>query len=350
MGGPIFGASGKINVAYFDALKAMAKMCISSKLKAAYTTRAEALRSSIISHLWNDESGSLRMSDRASPMGICQDVNAYGITTGVSPAHANAYSILAAPKDSSLPLAFQGIERWDNHKVVSPYASGFAAEALFERDRGADAVELIERVWGVMSDRTNKNYSGGHWEAMKQDGTPIHDDTSLMHGWSTWPVYLLPRYLAGLEPTEPGWSRWKCRPVLAGLRSVQVALSTAVGQIKVSLLVDELLGTGEIMLTIPEGSVAEVFAPLGWQFVISDKSNDARVLETQSFIGSGKRRIVRIIKPAVSNRAGTSDKHHLVTTTEKIENIPTDKFSNRIKQLGWFKSLKFLEDVSKWVA
>jgi hypothetical protein len=33
MGGPIFGASGKINLAYFDALNAMAKMSICAKFK-----------------------------------------------------------------------------------------------------------------------------------------------------------------------------------------------------------------------------------------------------------------------------------------------------------------------------
>lgn len=264
MGGPIFGASGKINLAYFDALKAMAKMCISAKLKESYLARAERLRTSIVSHLWNEESGTMRMSNITPPKGVCQDINAYGISIGVSPFHSKAESVLNAPKDAKLPLAFQGIERWEGKKVVSPYASGFAAEALFERNHGVSAIDLIERVWGIMADPTNINYSGGHWEAMKPDGTPIHNDTSLMHGWSTWPVYLLPRYLAGLEPIEPGWTHWQCKPTLAGLETVHVELSTPAGEIKVSLRMEESQGKGQILMTIPSGSVAEVFAPEGW--------------------------------------------------------------------------------------
>jgi alpha-L-rhamnosidase len=352
MGGPIFGASGKINVAYFDALKAMASMCICAKLKDGYSARAERLRTSIVSHLWNNESGIMRMSDIASPTGICQDINAYAITTGISPFHPKTDSVLAVSNDGKLPLAFQGIERWDEEKVVSPYASGFAAEALFERNNGVAAVDLIDCVWGIMADPTNKNYSGGHWEAMKQDGTPIHDDTSLMHGWSTWPVYLLPRYLAGLEPIEPGWSRWKCKPVLAGLQSVQMDLSTPAGEIKVSLRVEELQGAGEIILTIPPESVAEVVAPKGWLIVTSEKIDDARVSERQSFVGKGESVIVRIIKAhekTVQNNARPSDKDHLVTTAEEIEKLPVGGSSSSERQCLWLKLSRFLNQIIRWI-
>lgn len=53
-----------------------------------------------------------------------------------------------------------------------------------------------------MADETNPNYSGGHWGALKLDGTRITDDPSLMRGWSIWPVDLLPRYLDGAEPVK----------------------------------------------------------------------------------------------------------------------------------------------------
>lgn len=273
MGGPIFGASGKINVAYYDALNAMSKMGDAIHSKDVYSQRAATLKESIISHLWNDDAGVMRMSDITPPTGVCQDINAYAITTGVSPVHSKSQSILAAPPNNQLPLAFQGVNPWDQKQVVSPYASGFAAEALFSRrGHGSSAVELIVRVWGLMADETNPNYSGGHWEAMKPDGTPITEDTSLMHGWSTWPVYLLPRYLAGVEPLEPGWSRWKVQPVLAGLESVDVQLSVAAGTIKVSVKVHESKGEGIITLTVPRGTVAEVFPPEGWALVSSRTS------------------------------------------------------------------------------
>lgn len=93
------------------------------------------------------------MSDSTEPNGICQDINAYAVSLGVAP-QLSSLTSLAAPSNGQLPLAFCGIDRWDQKKVVSPYASGFAAEALFERAQGALAVELVERVWGVMADES----------------------------------------------------------------------------------------------------------------------------------------------------------------------------------------------------
>jgi len=78
-----------------------------------------------------------------------------------------------------------------------------------------------------MADPAGPNYSGGHWEAMTPAGTPFARDTSLMHGWSTWPVFLLPRYLGGLYPLEAGWREFAVEPVLAGVKWVEVGVETA---------------------------------------------------------------------------------------------------------------------------
>jgi alpha-L-rhamnosidase len=91
--------------------------------------------------------------------------------------------------------------------------------------------------------------------------------------WSTWPVFLLPRYLGGIEPLEPGWSQWRMKPVLVGLESVDVQLSTPSGRISIALHIYEASGTGQISLKVPSGSVAEVFAPEGWAIVTSEKSS-----------------------------------------------------------------------------
>jgi alpha-L-rhamnosidase len=344
MGGPIFGASGKINVAYFDALRAMASMCISAKLKDSYVSRAERLRTSLVTHLWDPSSGILRMSDITSPTGICQDIYAYGISTGIAPFHSAAESILAAPKDGTLPLTFRGIERWEDKKVVSPYASGFSAEALFERHHGSSAVELVERVWGRMADPNDPNFSGGHWEAMKPDGTPITDDTSLMHGWSTWPVYLLPRYLGGLEPIEPGWTSWKCRPVLAGMDFVEVHLSTPVGDVEISLHIDEARGTGQIIAVVPSGSVAEICAPKGWIMVTSEDIGDAPGRESRYITGQGERSVLRIAKvhKGAEQTSVLSGKTQAVVTAK-------EKGSSPERQRAWYRQRMFLDRITKWI-
>jgi hypothetical protein len=52
-----------------------------------------------------------------------------------------------------------------------------------------------------MADQSSPDYSGTHWEAM--DGWPFNHDVSFAHSWSTWLVFLLARYLAGVYPRAP---------------------------------------------------------------------------------------------------------------------------------------------------
>lgn len=274
MGGPVFGVSGQLNLAYYDALKAMSSMCCISGTKDGFTDRAEKLRKAIVKHLWCENTGILKMSGNSPEDGLCQNTNAYSISLGISPVHTEDETLLEC-RDGDLPLAFQRLERWDKMKVVSPYTTGFAVEACFERGFGHSAVDLIRRVWGLMADQDNPNYSGGHWETLTADGKPFHKDTSLMHGWSTWPVHLLPRYLAGVHPVEAGWKRWAVKPVLAGLDSVEVVLDTVAGSIEVSLRIQELEGTGTINITVPVNTEAEVFAPKGWEL---DDNTSSRVV------------------------------------------------------------------------
>jgi hypothetical protein len=299
LGGPIFGASGKINLTLYDALQSMSQMSRCLGVKDTFLNRAHDLREAIISNLWNEKAGILRMSDIAVENGVCQDVNAYSATLGISPSHPNTTKVLASSDQP--PLAFHNLEKWDKNKIISPYACGFAAEALFARNEGVRAVELIEKVWGSMSDPLNLNYSAGHWEAMAEDGRPIHDDTSLVHGWSTWPVFLLPQYLAGLAPLEPGWWEWKVQPILAGLDSVAVQLSTPSGNIAVYLHIREMQGTGEVILEVPRGTTAELHAPLGWKISDAPGACEMTPRESRVSIRQGGKTTIRIIRSASSS-------------------------------------------------
>lgn len=234
-----------------------------STVKQKYHMKAQTLKSSILQHFYDHSTGIYHLDPRASSSGICQDVKAHAMTLDLVPHHTDDVNHLTDP-GSELPRAFRGLGHWDVADVVSPYATGYAVEALFYRDRGAEAVKLIERVWGPMADTTSPNYSGGHWEAMKPDETPHGHDTSLMHGWSTWPVSLMPRYLAGLQPIEPGWKSFSVAPVLAGLKEVKCVLETAAGTVGVQLEIDETDGHGTLKILAPQSTRARLVAPQGW--------------------------------------------------------------------------------------
>ena len=68
--------------------------------------------------------------------------------------------------------------------------------------------------------------------------------------------------MAGLGPLEPGWAKWKIQPVLANLEAVDARLSTPAGTVSVSLHLKEAQGTGEIIVNVPEGTIAELYAPV----------------------------------------------------------------------------------------
>lgn len=263
LGGPVFGTSCSLNVAYYEALLAMALVSDNATSSKKYVVEAQALKSNIQEHFFDRSSGILRLSDSLPREGICQSTSAHAMTLNLTPPHPKDLHHLTG-SDESLPLAFRDLAHWSSAEVVSPYATGFAVEALFSRGDGSSAVNLLKRVWGLMADKTNPNYSGGHWESLRTDGSPHSHDTSLMHGWSTWPVFLMPRYLAGLYPIEAGWKVFGVEPVLVGLERVECIMATVAGTIKVELSFDEKAGHGAIRILAPHGTKARLKPPQGW--------------------------------------------------------------------------------------
>ena len=254
-----------------------------------YTAQAETLKEAILKYLSTVEGKSMKMSD-VSPHGVCQDVNAYAVTTGIMPTGTITEDLAS----NDLPLAFENIGHLEKVQVVSPCATGFAAEASFVSNNAHEAIKIIKRVWGIMADTSSVNYSGAHWEAMKPDGTPFAHDTSLAHGWSTWPTFLLPKYLGGLTPLEAGWKRWSVKPILAGLSAVDVSLETVAGLVKVSLRVQEADGRGEMTVMIPRKTTCEISAPTGWK--LKPETMECSGLARLVIEGRDEEVVVRIFK------------------------------------------------------
>ncbi|KAH0365932.1 hypothetical protein KCU65_g5753, partial [Aureobasidium melanogenum] len=265
LGGPIFGVSTEINLALYDALKAMAAMAPSHSEKQELIAKADTLKQAIVQHLWSEETGVLRMSDSSSSTGLCAHVNAYGLSLGIRPPHQNDTENLVQ-LSAKFPLAFRGLEpRFDSAGLCSPYSAAFAVEALFKQNDGHGALDLLHRVWGPMTDESYPNFSGGLWEAMNADGEPIHKDTSLMHAWSSSPVYLLPMYLAGVRPTKPGWKEWDASPVYAGLDEVEAVVDTPAGLLQIRwIFKTDGEARGFVSVDVPRGTRGVISPPKGW--------------------------------------------------------------------------------------
>ncbi|CAD0108018.1 unnamed protein product [Aureobasidium uvarum] len=291
LGGPVFGTSAEINLAFYDALMAMALIAPTALEKQKLMQKASALKQAIVQHLWSEETGIVRMSDSSPATGLCAHVNAYGMSLGVSPSHQKDRENLVQPS-SKLPPAFRGLEaRFDSSGLCSPYSAAFAVEACFKRDDGLGALNLLDRVWGMMVDKTSPDYSGGLWEAMTMDGQPLHKDTSLMHAWSASPVYLMPMYLAGVRPLKAGWKEWEAAPVFAGLEEVEAAVETPAGLLQIHWTFS---GNGQtcgfVSIDVPKGTKGYIQPPKGWLIGSGDRT--CEFTGSSVLVDSGKIRLL----------------------------------------------------------
>ena len=284
MGGPVFGPSAGINLAYLDALRAMASMAPSEQIRLGYLQSALDVQATIVRNLWDEKNGVLRFSSTSPTGGICQSTNGYASSLGMLPRHPGSTEVIRG-STKLLPAAFEGLDHWDKFGVSSPYTSGFALEGLLAKSEPAKALDLLHQVWGAMADESNPNYSGAHWEAMNRHGKPFNHDVSLVHGWSTWPVFLLPRYLAGLHPLQPGWKTIGISPVLADLDEVTYEVESVCGLVKIAISIDTSGDRGTLRSTLPVGTKGVISLPKPW-----------RLLGCREFRGDAEEMVVKFVR------------------------------------------------------
>lgn len=329
VGVPIFGASGPLNVAYYEALQAMKSMSVNDASLDRYHLKAETLKMKVQKQFCDTSSGNLRLSNSVPVDGVCQSTSAHARTVGIVDPLPHTNDSLC-DKDPTLPRAFRNLAHWSAKDFISPYATGFAVEALLSRSSGPAAVDLLERVWGTMADIAIPNYSGGHWESMRPDGLPHSHGTSLMHEWSTWPVFLMPRYSAGLHPIEAGWKVFGVAPVLASLRNVECVMDTVTGTIKVEFNINEEAGHGTLRLLAPQGSTAELQPPQGW-----------KIQEPISVKGDGEWGEYALTKIELEMPATTTRALRRLSTPASDE-VKSMETSSKLEQAGFFQYLRTL--------
>lgn len=152
-----------------------------------------------------------------------------GIGTDHSSQHANLF-----------PLAFGLVPAEDRQELAaelasrgmrcSVYAAHYLLEALFVNQADAQAMELIladtDRSWKHMLESGTTIT----WEAWDQKYKPNQDWN---HAWGAAPANLLPRFVLGVNPLQPGWMQCKISPYTAGLEFAEGTVPTPRGPIHV---------------------------------------------------------------------------------------------------------------------
>jgi len=242
------GSVTALNVFYYQALRdAAALFRAGGDPEAAkkYDSKAELVKKAINEYLWIPEKG------------VYADCFFGGTRCKTVSRQANSLAVLfdiAPPGKQAEIMKYMMDPASDIVREGSPYFSHYVLEAL--RHAGADdeAMKYVNR-WKVMLDWGATSW----WEVW---GT----GSSHCHGWSAAPTFDLSKYVLGVSPAAPGFSKVAIEPPRTGGEDLKFAsgvVPTPHGDIEVRWERKDTPASFELNVKLPDGVKAEVWLPVG---------------------------------------------------------------------------------------
>jgi alpha-L-rhamnosidase len=239
-------------------------------------------------------------ADALAAQGRKQYLNANGVFSGRW--QLNAMAVVdgvatAADYPAIWTRIFEGIgQNGTQTQTISPYFNDYLIEAMSRMGHMREALAWIREYWGAMLDEGATSF----WEAydlrwpkehphryLQADGTTGYF-VSMAHGWSSGPASWLMEEVLGVKATEPGFSKLRIRPELAGLKWARGAVATPHGAVRVEA------STSRIQIAIPAGVKATVILPQGaWKRNGTPMKSKARSLTSVVLDTAGDYAFVR---------------------------------------------------------
>lgn len=195
-----------------------------------------------------------------------------GLATDHSALHANLFPLAfgLVPEDRK-----DAVTAWlaEQDMRCSVYAAQYLLQALLQNGEATRALELVtaqgNRSWRHMveSDATIT------WEAWDAQYKPNLDWN---HAWGAAPANLLPRYVLGVEPLEPGWSAARIRPTPANLEFASGTVPTPGGAVAVHWQMTPAFQLDLELPTTMEGQLQVPVTPGSSEVTINGKPARAR--------------------------------------------------------------------------
>jgi hypothetical protein len=142
--------------------------------------------------------------------------------------------------------------------ACSVYAAQYLFEALYRAGEADYALALItargDRSWPHMIYDVGTTITLEAWD----DKYKPNQDWN--HAWGAAPANIVPRLLMGIEPTAPGFARFRVRPQTASLTRAALKLPTIRGEVKLEVSRPNP-GTWRAALTVPANTTAEFEIP-----------------------------------------------------------------------------------------
>lgn len=151
--------------------------------------------------------------------------------------------------------ALYGFLRKTEH--ASPYMEKYVMEALFLMGHGDYAMERVRRRFAKMVDSPDYTTLWEGWGI----GSEGYGGGTVNHAWSGGFMIVVARKLFGIEPVEPGYSRFRIAPVDGIFDDYSFSFESGHGTVALSRRQTRKGAAWRI--TVPEGTSAEVILP-GW--------------------------------------------------------------------------------------
>lgn len=212
-----------------------------------FATMAAATKAAVNEKLWDESRGCY--IDGLDP--------ASGATSGHASAHANFFPLaLGLVPDDRVERVAAFLK--PKGMACSVYGAQFLIEALYDAGEAEHAFSLMtsreRRSWLNMSEKVGSTITLEAWDPS------LKPNLDWNHAWGAAPANLIPRKLMGIEPTEPGFKRFRVRPRTAGLEHARIKLPTPRGPVHLEIRGKDA-GDWSARLVVPAGSAAEFHLP-----------------------------------------------------------------------------------------
>ena len=214
----------------YRAMKAVADMerLLGSEKGAARAREAEKLREKIEAAFWTEA-------------GYAHDTEGSPITR-----YGNIFAVLfGLCTEKQLAAILNKVLLNDGiQAITTPYMKFYEMSALAELGRADRMLDIVKSYWGGMIAAGATTF----WEAYDPcvKGAEQYAmygrrfGKSLCHSWGASPIYLLGRYLVGLEPDEDGYKTFRLRPYIDGKTFFEAELPAGDGFVQVSYQKEQL--------------------------------------------------------------------------------------------------------------
>jgi alpha-L-rhamnosidase len=159
----------------------------------------------------------------------------------------NALALLAGVAGNEEHDALVNVLTSQRH--ASPYMERFVLEALFELGEHQHALTRMRERYAPMIESPHSTL----WEQWTYEN-PAQSTSTYNHAWSGCAAHLLPQWLAGLRPLQPGWKRFAVR-LHDNPQSLYCRVPVASGDIEVRCMRESWQTI--VWLSVPPGTQAE---------------------------------------------------------------------------------------------